>query len=132
AGITLCTALVSLLTGRKVRSGIAMTGEITLLGRVLPVGGLKEKVLAAHRVGIKTIILPADNQKDLEEVPVEVRSHMIFAPVDRIDQVRGLALEDPPQQEIPTEDGAPLEAPEAPGPTSIETETLVARARRRR
>src|SRR6185369_10271225 len=92
AGITLCTALVSLLTGRKVRHGIALTGEITLLGRVLPVGGLKEKILAAHRAGIKTVILPAENENDLEEVPIEVRSHMIFAPVDRIDQVLGLAL----------------------------------------
>jgi ATP-dependent Lon protease len=93
AGITLCTALVSALTGRKVRSGIAMTGEISLLGRVLPIGGLKEKVLAAHRAGIHTVIIPAENQKDLEEIPVEIRAHMIFAPVDRVAQVLMLALE---------------------------------------
>ena len=93
AGVALCTALVSLLSGRKARAGIAMTGEITLRGRVLRVGGVKEKVLGAHRAGIRTVILPRANQGDLEEVPVEVRTHMIFAPVERIDQVLQLALE---------------------------------------
>jgi ATP-dependent Lon protease len=96
AGITLATALVSLLTGRKARPGIAMTGEITLRGRVLKIGGIKEKVLGAHRAGIRTVILPAENQNDLEEVPVEVRTQMIFAPVERIDQVLQLALESEP------------------------------------
>ena len=129
AGITLCTALVSLLTGRKVRSSIAMTGEITLLGRVLPVGGLKEKILAAHRAGIKTVIIPAENQNDIEEVPVEVRTQMIFAPVDRIDQVLGLALEDPLQAPVePEGDGHGASDP-TPGPSSIETESIVARGR---
>jgi ATP-dependent Lon protease len=93
AGVTLCTALVSLLTGRKIRPEIAMTGEITLRGRVLKVGGVKEKVLGAHRAGIKTVILPAENEGDIEEVPVDVRTHMIFAPVERIEQVIQLALE---------------------------------------
>ncbi len=93
AGVTLCTALVSLLTGRKLRPEIAMTGEITLRGRVLKVGGIKEKVLGAHRAGIRTVILPAENQGDIEEVPVDVRKHMIFAPVERIGQVIQLALE---------------------------------------
>ena len=93
AGVTLCTALVSVLTGRRMRPEIAMTGEITLRGRVLKVGGVKEKVLGAHRAGIRTIILPAENQGDIEEVPVDVRSHMIFAPVERIEQVIQLALE---------------------------------------
>jgi ATP-dependent Lon protease len=93
AGVTLCTALVSLLTGRKLRPEIAMTGEITLRGRVLKVGGIKEKVLGAHRAGIRTIILPAENEGDIEEVPVDVRTHMIFAPVERIEQVIQLALE---------------------------------------
>jgi len=93
AGVALCTAIVSLLTGRKARPGIAMTGEITLRGRVLRVGGIKEKVLGADRAGIRTVILPRQNQGDLEEVPVEVRTHMIFAPVDRIEQVLQLALE---------------------------------------
>ncbi|MFI5370120.1 MAG: endopeptidase La [Candidatus Eisenbacteria bacterium] len=96
AGITLATALVSLLTGRRMRPGIAMTGEVTLLGRVLPIGGLKEKVLAAYRAGLKTVILPKENEKDLEEVPVEVRTHMIFAPVERVQQVLELALEERP------------------------------------
>jgi len=93
AGVALCTAIVSLLSDRRARSGIAMTGEITLLGRVLRVGGIKEKVLGAYRAGIKTVILPAENQGDLEEVPIEVRTHMIFAPVERIEQVLQLALE---------------------------------------
>jgi ATP-dependent Lon protease len=93
AGITLATAMVSALTGRRARPAIAMTGEITLLGRVLPIGGLKEKALAAHRGGIRTVILPFDNQKDIEEIPVDVRSRMIFAPVQQIDQVLTLALE---------------------------------------
>jgi ATP-dependent Lon protease len=131
AGVTLCTALVSLLTGRKVRSGIAMTGEITLLGRVLPIGGLKEKVLAAHRAGIKTVIIPSENQKDLEEVPLEVRTHMIFAPVDRIEQVLTLALEAPapaPEPEVVTGDGAAAAEPLTPGERpSIVTESIVAR-----
>ena len=129
AGVPLCTALVSAFTGRKVRSGIAMTGEITLLGRVLPIGGLKEKVLAAHRAGIHTVILPADNQKDLEEIPVKIRTHFIFAPVERIEQVLVLALE--PAAESPADapaDGS-LGAGAGPGPaTSIETESIVARA----
>ena len=102
AGIALCTAMVSALTGRKVRSGIAMTGEITLLGRVLPIGGLKEKVLAAHRAGIRTVILPSENQKDLEEIPVDIRASIIFAPVDRVSQVLMLALE----PEAPADDEA--------------------------
>ncbi|HVP15391.1 MAG TPA: endopeptidase La [Terriglobales bacterium] len=81
AGITLATAIAGLLTGRKARPDIAMTGEITLQGQVLKIGGLKEKVLGAARAGIKTVILPADNEGELEEVPVEGRSRMIFAPV---------------------------------------------------
>jgi len=96
AGVALCTAMVSLLTRRKARSGIAMTGEITLRGMVLKVGGIKEKVLGAHRVGINTVILPAKNEADLEEVPIEIRSRMIFAPVERIEQVLELALEAEP------------------------------------
>jgi ATP-dependent Lon protease len=93
AGITLCTAMVGLLTGRKARSDLAMTGEITLQGQVLKIGGLKEKVLGAHRAGIRTVILPADNAQDLEEVPEEVRKAMEFVPVERIEQVLALALE---------------------------------------
>ena len=135
AGITLCTALVSLLTRRKVRTGIAMTGELTLLGRVLPIGGLKEKVLAAHRAGLKTVIIPRENEKDLEEIPLEVRTHVIFAPVDRVDQVLELALEDTVVEEAapaPTVDarspggnGAEEEAPASPHGTSIVSESVV-------
>ena len=95
AGITLATALASLLTGRKVRSGIAMTGEITLLGRVLPIGGLKEKVLAAHRAGIKTVIIPAENEKDLEEIPKEVREALDLHLVENMDEVIKIALDQP-------------------------------------
>jgi ATP-dependent Lon protease len=95
AGITLTTALVSLLTGRRVRPGLAMTGEVSLSGRVLPVGGIKEKVLAAHRAGVRTVILPRRNEKNLlEDVPREVREVMTVHLVDAIPDVVRLALED--------------------------------------
>ncbi len=93
AGVTMASAMVSLLTGRKARPDIAMTGEITLRGKVLKIGGVKEKVMGAHRAGIRTVILPRENQGDLEEVPVDIRAHMIFVPVERIDQVLDVALE---------------------------------------
>jgi ATP-dependent Lon protease len=96
AGVALATAMVSLLTRRKARPHIAMTGEITLRGNVLKVGGIKEKVLGAHRAGITTVILPTANQVDLEDVPIEVRTHMIFAPVERVEQAIQLALEEAP------------------------------------
>jgi ATP-dependent Lon protease len=102
AGVALCTAIVSLLTHRKARAGIAMTGEITLRGVVLKVGGIKEKVLGAHRAGIHTVILPRDNESDLEEVPLQARSHMIFAPIERVEQVIQLALEAEPAEVKPT------------------------------
>jgi ATP-dependent Lon protease len=92
AGITLATALASALTGRAVRKDVAMTGEITLRGRVLPIGGLKEKVLAAHRAGIRTVILPLENDKDLEEIPDDVRREMTFERVSHVDEVLKLAL----------------------------------------
>ena len=94
AGITMVTAMVSALTGRKVKKDIAMTGEITLSGRVLPVGGIKEKFLAAHRYGVKTIIMPAKNQQDLDELPKNVREKMHFIPVKHMDEVLKIALED--------------------------------------
>jgi ATP-dependent Lon protease len=131
AGVTLCTALVSALTGRKVRPGIAMTGEITLLGRVLAIGGLKEKVLAAHRAGIHTVIIPTDNQKDLEEIPVDIRPHIIFAPVERIEQVLGLALEPAAANDGALAGAGSTAGGEGASPTpatSIESESIVARA----
>jgi len=93
AGITLATALVSLLTGRPARHDVAMTGEITLRGKVLPVGGIKEKVLGARRAGINTIILPKRNEKDLEDIPAAIRNEMSFIFVDSIDEVLKVALE---------------------------------------
>ncbi len=92
AGVTMATALASLLTGRKVRQDVAMTGEITLRGQVLPVGGIKEKVLAAHRAGLKVVILPKQNRKDLEDIPDEVRESLKFVLVDRVDRVFQAAL----------------------------------------
>jgi ATP-dependent Lon protease len=92
AGITIATALASALTRRPVRKEVAMTGEITLRGRVLPVGGIKEKLLAAHRAGIATVILPAENEKDLEELPDNVREDMCFRLVRNVDEVLSLAL----------------------------------------
>ncbi len=87
AGITMATAMVSALTNRKVRSDVAMTGEITLRGRVLPIGGLKEKVLAAYREGMHTIILPKDNIRDIEEIPKTIRERIQFVPVTSMDEV---------------------------------------------
>lgn len=92
AGITMATAMISALTGRKVRSEVAMTGEITLRGNVLPIGGLKEKVLAAFREGMKTIILPKENERDIEDIPEEVREKLEFVPVSHMDEVLKTAL----------------------------------------
>ena len=93
-GVTMATALVSALTRRPVRKDVAMTGEITLRGKVLPVGGVKEKVLAAHRAGMKTVVLPAENEKDLEEIPPYVKREMTFHFVEHIDEVLKHALLD--------------------------------------
>ena len=95
AGIAMCTALVSSLTGNPVRSDVAMTGEITLRGEVLPIGGLKEKLLAAHRGGIKRVVIPKENAKDLEEIPDNVKQDLEIFPVRWIDEVLRLALQDP-------------------------------------
>jgi ATP-dependent Lon protease len=92
AGIGMCTALVSALTDIPVRADVAMTGEITLRGEVLPIGGLKEKLLAAHRAGIKTVVIPYENEKDLAEIPKNVKKDLSILPVRRIDEVLGAAL----------------------------------------
>ena len=93
AGVTMVTALASLLTGRSVKSTVGMTGEVTLQGRVLPIGGLKQKVLAAHAAGLTEVILPARNAPDLDDVPADVRDDMRFHAVSTIDEVLALALE---------------------------------------
>jgi ATP-dependent Lon protease len=92
AGITMATALVSALSNRPVRPDVAMTGEITLSGRVLPIGGLQEKVLGAHRAGIKEIILPADNEGDLEDLPQEVKDELTFHTASELGQVLAITL----------------------------------------
>ncbi len=97
AGVTMFTALVSLLTGIRVRHDVAMTGEISLRGRVLPIGGLKEKVLAAHRAGIKRVLVPERNKADLDEVPVEVKNDLEFVFVSKMEQVLEAALEEMPK-----------------------------------
>jgi ATP-dependent Lon protease len=102
AGITICTSIVSALTHIPVRCDIAMTGEITLRGKVLPIGGVKEKLLAAHRLGLHTVILPKDNEKDLADIPMEIRSQMSIHFVESMDEVLQLALEHPlPSPVIP-------------------------------
>jgi ATP-dependent Lon protease len=113
AGVTMMTALVSLLTGVTVRHDVAMTGEITLRGRVLPVGGIKEKVLAAHRAGIKRVVLPERNMADLEEVPQEIRDELEFVPASKMDDVLGYALSDPTKLKLkPTETRDEAQPPE--------------------
>src|SRR5687767_1664517 len=91
------TALVSAMSGRPVRKDVAMTGEATLRGRVLPIGGVKEKVLGAHRAGITTIVLPKDNEADIEDIPEEVRDALEFHCVETLDQVFEVALLAPPK-----------------------------------
>ncbi len=101
AGVTIFAALVSLLTGRPVRPEVAMTGEITLRGQVLPVGGIKDKVLAAHRLGVKTVILPRKNAKDIDDLPDEVRDALTFVLVERLDDVIEAALTPTPDPSGP-------------------------------
>ncbi|MFQ3632136.1 endopeptidase La [Roseiflexus sp.] len=125
AGITMATALASAATGRLVRDDVAMTGEITLRGRVLPVGGIKEKVLGAHRAGINTIILPRRNEVDLDDLPPDVREALTFVPVETLDEVLAAALLPHPAATIsnlfgaaPQEESSSEEAPRAGVATS--------------
>ncbi|HBS58172.1 MAG TPA: endopeptidase La, partial [Firmicutes bacterium] len=92
AGITMATAVVSALTNTPVRKEVAMTGEITLRGRVLPVGGIKEKMLAAHRAGVKKIIMPIENKRDMDDIPVNVKRSLDFVLVEHMDEVLENAL----------------------------------------
>jgi ATP-dependent Lon protease len=93
AGVTIVTALASLLTGRAVKHTVGMTGEVTLQGRVLPIGGVKQKVLAAHAAGLTEVVLPERNRPDIDEVPEDVRRQMTFHPVETVDEVLAIALE---------------------------------------
>ncbi|MGR9099522.1 MAG: S16 family serine protease, partial [Gammaproteobacteria bacterium] len=93
AGVAMCTAIVSVLTNIPVRAEVAMTGEITLRGEVLPIGGLKEKLLAAHRGGITTVLIPQENEKDLVEIPENIRKKLTIKPVRWIDEVLEVALQ---------------------------------------
>jgi ATP-dependent Lon protease len=118
AGITIATAIASALTRIPVRRDIAMTGEITLRGKVLPIGGLKEKLLAAHRVGILEAIMPKENEKDLPDIPENLRNVMKLHFVDTMDEVLRIALEKPlpaPSAGTETAEVAPLPPPTAPG-----------------
>jgi ATP-dependent Lon protease len=124
AGIALVSAVVSMLTGRKVRSDLAMTGEVTLRGAVLPVGGIKSKVLAAHRAGIKTVILPERNRKDLVEVPDEIRKELRFVFVSRIPAVLEEALEATPMTGVATHTQKPAATATNVPPEVLDEESL--------
>ena len=116
AGVTMLMAMASLFSGRPVRGDVGMTGEVTLRGRVLPVGGIKMKVLAGHRAGITTIILPKRNERDLDELPEDVRNAMTFVPVEQIDEaikVAFLSEETEPKPPLPVQKKEPLPHPEA-------------------
>jgi ATP-dependent Lon protease len=113
AGVAMVTAIVSVMTGIPVRKDVAMTGEITLRGRVLPIGGLKEKLLAALRAGIKTVVIPEENVKDLAEIGDEVKSHLTIVPASRMDDVLKAALQRAPKPLTLEEDAAVAAAAEA-------------------
>ena len=125
AGIGMCTALVSALTGIPIRSDVAMTGEITLRGRVLPIGGLKEKLLAAHRGGIKTVIIPDENEKDLAEIPKNIKGALTIKPVKWIDEVLDLALCEMPK---PLADDPATQNPGSAGSKDSDDDSNVIRA----
>ncbi|MFC2055876.1 S16 family serine protease, partial [Chloroflexota bacterium] len=116
AGVAIATSLVSLISGRSVRPDVGMTGEITLRGQVMPVGGIKEKVLAAHRSGLKTVILPKRNEADLEDIPEEVRQDLQFVYTETIEDVLTAALEPDSKLDVETEEK------EAEGEVSTQTD----------
>jgi ATP-dependent Lon protease len=120
AGITMAAAMASALMRVPVRKNVAMTGEITLRGRVLPIGGVKEKLLAAHRFGIDTIIMPKDNEKDLPELPEEVRNVLTINLVETIDEVIALALEEQPPETAVGAEAPPIWTTEPP-PQGLQT-----------
>ena len=103
AGVAMFTAIASLFSDRTVRSDVAMTGEITLRGLVLPIGGLKEKTLAAQRAGVKTVIIPKLNEKDLPDVPAEVKENLEFVLAETVDEVLAAALENPNLEPVKTQ-----------------------------
>jgi len=120
AGVGMCTALVSSLTNIPVRSDVAMTGEITLRGEILPIGGLKEKLLAAHRGGITTALIPHDNEKDLAEIPKNIKDKLNIVPVRWVDEVLELALEHMPVPEGTDQKAAKKESQKKSDPTDKE------------
>lgn len=127
AGIAITTALVSILTGIPVRADVAMTGEITLRGEVLPIGGLKEKLLAAHRGGIKTVLIPLQNVKDLTDIPENIKNKLDIHPVKWIDEVLALALEKLPTPLLQNEDASGISVKEVqPVDKTLETDAVIA------
>lgn len=121
AGVGMCTALVSALTDIAVRKDVAMTGEITLRGEVLPIGGLKEKLLAAHRAGIKTVLIPEENRKDLTEIPDNVKEHLVIKPVQWIDEVLEEALVHSPKPLSDAETGGKVSKSKKSDSTNVQT-----------
>jgi ATP-dependent Lon protease len=121
AGVAMCTSIVSVLTGIPVRKDIAMTGEITLRGRVLPIGGLKEKLLAALRGGLKTVLIPKENEKDLAEIPDNVKRGLKIVPVSTADEVLAEALVRRPVRIEWSEDEQPVAAKQADAVTGVVT-----------
>ena len=117
----MCTALVSVLTGIPVRADVAMTGEITLRGEVLPIGGLKEKLLAAHRGGIKTVIIPEENRRNLEELPDNIKQNLDIHPVKWIDEVLDIALVNKPEPLSDKEAMDNVKATEGDNPSKLHT-----------
>ena len=126
AVIGMCTALVSALTGIPVKADVAMTGEITLRGEVLPIGGLKEKLLAAHRGGIATVLIPEDNRKDLAEIPKNIKGALDIRPVKWIDQVLEVALEHVPEPGTAEADGEKSKSGPAEGRSTGKEEGVTA------